>query len=64
VFTKLTSKGKQSCRLLTACANENWDEGDAPWPAPAVRFLKEASQAEAAQLAQEISVTQAFAVDG
>ena len=51
-------------QLLKAYANEGWDEGDAPWPAPAVQFLKEASKAEAANLAKEISVTQAFAVDG
>lgn len=50
-------------QLLKAYANEDWHEGDAPWPAPAVQFLKEASKAEATHLAEEISVTQAFAVD-
>ena len=50
-------------QLLKAYANEDWDEGNAPWPAPAVQFLKEASKAEAAQLAEEIAVTQALALD-
>ena len=50
-------------QLLKAYANEDWDEGHAPWPAPAVQFLKEASKAEAAQLAEEIAVTQALALD-
>lgn len=50
-------------QLLKAYANEDWDEGNALWPAPAVQFLKEASKAEAAQLAEEIAVTQALALD-
>ena len=50
-------------QLLKAYANEDWDEGNAPWPAPAVQFLKDASKAEAAQLAEEIAVTQALALD-
>ena len=50
-------------QLLKAYANEDWDEGNAAWPAPAVQFLTEASKAEAAQLAKEIAVTQALALD-
>tara|TARA_B110000467_G_C17848339_1_gene228507 strand:- start:284 stop:442 length:159 start_codon:yes stop_codon:yes gene_type:complete len=35
-------------QLLKAYANEDWDEGDTPSPAPAIQFLKEASKLEAA----------------
>jgi hypothetical protein len=50
-------------QLLKIYANEDWDEGNAPWPVPAIQFLKEASKAEAEQLAEEIAVTRALALD-
>lgn len=50
-------------QLLKAYANEDWDEALAPWPAPAMQFLEEASKAEAAELAEEIAAAQATALN-
>jgi hypothetical protein len=50
-------------QLLKAYANEDWDERAEPWPRPAIQFLEDASQADAAQLAEEIAATQALAMD-
>lgn len=50
-------------QLLKAYANEDWDEVLAPWPAPAMQFLAEASKAEAATLAAEIAEAQALALN-
>lgn len=43
-------------QLLKAYANEDWDSGAEPWPAPAEAFLNDASRAEAAQLAREMDI--------
>lgn len=47
-------------QLLKAYANEDWDQRDAPWPAPAEAFLADASKAEAAALADELATIEAL----
>lgn len=42
-------------QLFKAYANEDWSPRCEPWPAPADAFLEDASQAEAAALAEELA---------